>query len=157
MKPTLTQPSVLHFTPESSIYPTTTTYNRHNARPCPQTHCVHVITNMYNDKAQVLNNKIYKRHNIQGTTERHGQTSGTSSANQNKKKVRINMCPAAFNLWVVAERILSRVEWYTQQKWRVLVRMIGFISTLVTQPLLITVNAAMSLIYIFYISPLLTH
>jgi hypothetical protein len=53
MKPTLTQPSVLDFTPDSSIY------NRHNATPCPHTHLVHAITNMYNDKAQVLNNKIY--------------------------------------------------------------------------------------------------
>jgi hypothetical protein len=36
--------------------------------------------------------------------------------------------------------ILSHVGWYTQQKWRVLVRLIGFISTLVTLSLLITLK-----------------
>jgi hypothetical protein len=37
-------------------------------------------------------------------------------------------------LWL----ILSRVGWYTRQKWRVLVRMIGFISTLATHFLFTT-------------------
>jgi hypothetical protein len=36
--------------------------------------------------------------------------------------------------------LLSRVGWYTRRKWRVLFRMIGFISTLVTHSLLITLT-----------------
>jgi hypothetical protein len=42
---------------------------------------------------------------IQGVTERFGQTLGTSSTYQNKKKYdRINMCPETFNLLFIAER-----------------------------------------------------
>jgi hypothetical protein len=44
-------------------------------------------------------------------------------------------------------KILLRVGWYAWRKWRVQVRMIGFISTSVTITLLITIITALSLIY----------
>jgi hypothetical protein len=54
----------------------------------------------------------------------------------------------------------SRVGWYTRLIRRVLVRMFGFISTLITHSLLVTFSTdhtALSLIYTLSNSPLHTH
>jgi hypothetical protein len=45
---------------------------------------------------------------IQGVTERCGQTLGTSSTHQNKKKCSYQHVSGNINLWIIAERILFR-------------------------------------------------
>jgi hypothetical protein len=62
-----------------------------------------------------------------------------------------------FTVLIIFRNILSRVGGYAWRKWRVLIRMNGFISTSVTISLLITINTVLSLIYTLSIPPLHTH